>query len=111
MLVKQINNGVYKVLDDDSLRKIYTCLEELQLWKGENPFDVDAGVDYFGIFDNRIFIETELSRVLDKHKDAYNSYQIENLTYEDGVLGISIILDINSELTYRFNLHINAPGG
>lgn len=106
MLIRQINNGSFQVLDDKRLYKLYNCLQELQLWKTENPFDIEAGIDYFGIFSNRVFIEPELKRVIDKHKGSYNSYEIENITYDNDILRVSIIFNIDSEISYRFNLHI-----
>lgn len=107
MLIKRINNGHYSQLEDDKLKSLYTCLEELQLWQGENPFDVEAGIDYFSIFENRKFIEVELERVLKKHKEAYTSYEIANIIYEDKILKADIYFNIDSEKTYHFNLHIS----
>ena len=102
----QLNNDKLAVLDTPELRDLYTCIQELQLWKGEDPMDVDAGVDYFAIFNNQKFIELEVQRVLDHHKNAYTSYNIEKIAYQDNVLKIDIIFNISADKAFRFNLHV-----
>ena len=69
--------------------------------------DVDAGVDYFSIFTNRTFIETELKKVLDKYKSFYNSYEILDIRYKDDVLEVDIIFNIDYETSLKFNLNIS----
>lgn len=106
MLVIQLNNDKLNVLTDNKLTSLYTCIQELQLWQGEDPMDADAGVDYFSIFLNQKFIELELQRVLDKHRNAYQNYTIEKITYEDSILKVEIIFNVSKEQAFRFNLHI-----
>lgn len=106
MLVIQLNNDKLAILTDNKLTSLYTCIQELQLWLGEDPMDVEAGVDYFSIFLNQKFIELELQRVLDKHRNAYVNYSLENIQYEDDTLKVSIIFNVSSDQAFRFNLHI-----
>lgn len=107
MIVRHLNNGNFRMLKDEGLFGLYTMFEELQLWLGECPMDVNAGVDYFSIFTNRTFIETELTRVLDKYKSFYNSYSILNIRYNDDVLNVDIIFNIDHETSLKFNLNIS----
>lgn len=107
MIVRHLNNNNFKVLKDEGLYGLYTMFQELQLWLGECPMNVDAGVDYFSIFTNRTFIETELKKVLDKYKSFYNSYEILNIRYKDDVLEVDIIFNIDYETSLKFNLNIS----
>lgn len=106
MLVIQLNNDKLTVLEDNKLTSLYNCIQELQLWLGEDPMDVDAGVDFFGIFANQKFIELEIQRVIDKHRNAYVSYAIQNINYEEDVLKIDIIFNVSKGQAFRFNLHV-----
>lgn len=107
MIVRHLNNGNFRILKDEGLFNLYTMFEELQLWLGECPMDTGAGVDYFSIFTNRTFIETELTKVLDKYKSFYNSYEILNIRYKDDVLEVDIIFNIDYETSLKFNLNIS----
>lgn len=107
MVVRHLNNGNFRILKDEGLFGLYAMFEELQLWLGECPMDTGAGVDYFSIFVNRTFIETELTKVLDKYKSFYNSYEILNIRYKDDVLEVDIIFNIDYETSLKFNLNIS----
>lgn len=107
MIVRHLNNGNFRVLRDEGLFGLYTMFQELQLWLGECPFDVTAGVDYFSIFTNRTFIETELRTVLDKYKEFYKSYEIINITYNNDILNVDLIFNIDVETALKFQLHIS----
>lgn len=107
MIVRHLNNNNFKVLKDEGLFGLYTMFQEILLWLGECPIDTFAGVDYFSIFTNRTFIETELKKVLDKYKSFYNSYEILNIRYNNDVLTADIIFNIDYETSLKFNLHIS----
>lgn len=107
MIVRHLNNNNFRVLKDEGLFGLYTMFEELQLWLGECPMDTGAGVDYFSIFTNRTFIETELKKVLDKYTQFYNSYEIVKIQYQDDVLSVDIIFNIDYETSLKFNLNIS----
>ena len=40
-------------------------IQELKLWKGENPMRMELGVDYFAIFEKRAYVETEINKVIE----------------------------------------------
>lgn len=107
MIVRHLNNNNFRMLKDEGLFGLYTMFEELQLWLGECPMDTGAGVDYFSIFANRTFIETELKKVLDKYTQFYNSYEIVKTQYQDDVLSVDIIFNIDYETSLKFNLNIS----
>lgn len=106
MLVIQLNNNHLNVLSDPVLSDLYTCVQELLLWKGECPMDSEAGVDYLAIFENQKFVELELKRVLDKHKNAFINYNIESVNYDSDLLKVDIIFNVSQEKSFRFNLHV-----
>ena len=107
MIIRRLSNNKFETLKDINLKPLYDCIQELQLWKGENPMDVEAGVDYFSIFNNRTFIELELRRVIDKHKIAYSHYEILNINFKDEILTANIIFYVDDVRVFNFELNIN----
>lgn len=60
-------------------------LQELQLWKGENPLDITAGVDYKNIFEGKVFAKTELEAVINKYSGSFEKLELgEAVNSEDG---------------------------
>ena len=86
-------------------------IEELRLFKGENPTDTDAGLDYFGILNGEKFLQVEARAVIEKHLPNFASIETEKpylsddeeqiimpmqITFKDGeLLETALVIDRN----------------
>lgn len=65
------SNNNFKWSTDPEIVTYNAMLQELQLWKGENPTNINAGIDYQSIFEGKIFAKNELQTVIDKYTSSF----------------------------------------
>lgn len=89
------------------LLNLHCFLQEVRLWKAENPMKSELGVDYFGVFEHRKFIESELNKVIMKYSRFFTSLRIDSIeTSEDGSkLNIALYVGLKDEM-YRIMVQI-----
>lgn len=75
-------------------------IQEVKLWKGENPMRMELGVDYFAIFEKRAYVETEINKVIENYKSKFNALTLEKVETDEerGVLYLTILVKMNEEL-------------
>lgn len=79
------NEGGFSWSVDPEVVTYNAMLQEIQLWKGENPIDINAGVDYKNIFDGKVFAKTELDSVIEKYSSSFTKLELgDAITSEDG---------------------------
>ena len=94
MLVFNENTGYFfKVNKNNIYEPFYRCLQELLLWRGENPMDAERGVDYFAVFDNRKLLRNEITMVLDRYRDSFKLIDIVDLRKSEDSETIHITLN------------------
>lgn len=77
--------GNLQTTDDEKTAIVNELVEELKLFKGENPLDIDAGLDYFAILNGEKFLQIEVEDVLEKHRPNFKSIDAGDVTLsEDG---------------------------
>lgn len=109
MIVVDLNNITYiHILQDEKLRGLHRCLQELQLWQGENPLDSEAGIDYFSVFNRQKFLRNELSRVLDKYSSEFKSAEINKIDLmQDGeIINAEIIFTLSDNTGIKTLLNV-----
>lgn len=79
----QNENGDFEKSTNPEIVTYHAMLQELQLWKGENPMDTEAGIDYEGIFNNRTFLSSELQAVLDKYSSSFSELELLEIETSD----------------------------
>lgn len=78
------NNGSFSWSVDPEVVTYNAMLQEIQLWKGENPLDISSGIDYKSIFDGKVFAKTELDNVINKYLGSFEKLELsEAITSED----------------------------
>ena len=95
-------------LQSNKYEGLHRCLEELQLWKGENPMDAEAGVDYFSVFNKQKFLQNELTTVLNKYSGEFEATSIETIDYDEytETIKASIIFTLPQNESVRITLDI-----
>lgn len=97
--------GKFENIDQSSkYYKLFTCLQELQLWLGENPMDADKGIDYFAVFENRKLLRNELTRVLDNYRNSFSTIDIVSLNKNDD--GDTINVELYFQLNEGSNVSV-----
>lgn len=63
-----------------SLAKYAAMLQELRLFRGENPMDIEAGIDYLGVFNGSVYLPTQVDEVLNKYTAYFTALEASNYT-------------------------------
>lgn len=104
------NDGSVKVVTSSNEATILEFLQELRLWKGENPLDIEAGIDYQAVLNREAFLKVEVDRVVQKYqlnfKDIVVGDVIENSIDETIELPITIYLFDNSTFNHSISLGV-----
>lgn len=69
---------------------LFSLLQELKLFKGENPVDTDAGIDYVKVFNYQAFLRIEAQNVVDKYLDKFESVTLGDVTQNDETFEIPL---------------------
>lgn len=82
-------NGSWEYTDDDNYIKVYQCVQEVLIWRGESSFDIELGIDYDEIFNSNAFLVAQLEDILDKYR-PYFSDILQNVEKVDDSFVISL---------------------
>lgn len=79
---------------------LHCFIQEMKLWKSENPMRQELGVDYFALFNKQAYVETELDKVIDRYKSKFNSLQLKEVSVdnEKNIMYVVILLGLNQDL-------------
>lgn len=110
MLFVDTSGNIANTISD---KEVYlnALVEELRLFKGENPTDTEAGIDYLGILNGEKFLQVEARAVIEKHLPNFKSIETDTpylsddeeqiimpmqITFKDGeLLETNLIIDRN----------------
>ncbi|HDZ5057792.1 TPA: hypothetical protein RTG63_001655 [Campylobacter jejuni] len=108
------NTGLFeKINSSHKLYSFYNCLQELQLWLGENPMDADKGIDYLAVFENKKLLRNELERVLDSYRDNFDIIEITKLerNNNDESLDVGLFFQLsNNEASINVEFNVEPKG-
>lgn len=95
---------------DPQLAALEACYQELKLWKGENLLDIESGVDYEGVFNQTLFLKTELERVCEKHAKNFKSISVGDPTMgTDEIVHVEINFHLLDDSAASRNLKVKKP--
>lgn len=75
----QDNEGNFKQTTNAEIIQLESLFQELQLWKGENPMNIELGIDYSGVFENRVFLTSEIQTIIEKYQNSFQSIELTNI--------------------------------
>lgn len=108
MIIIDKATGELVTTNDPNILVVEEFLQELRLWKGENPLDIEAGIDYTAVLNREAFLKVEVDRVVQKHilnfKDIIVGDIIEHIEEETIELPIDIYLLDNSVVSHSITL-------
>lgn len=103
---KQGDELVFDKTTNDNYIQVYSCIQEILLWKGESNFYADSGIDYKEIFNSNKFLRSDLENIISKYEQfftriVYEIKQVDSVTFQidlsfyfgDGSLNFSITND------------------
>lgn len=81
------------------MKSYYDFLQNLQLWLGENPIKSDQGANYKGVFENQAFIETEITKIIDKFSNQFEILRFLGYEFDEdtGELSISVYCEFGDK--------------
>lgn len=105
----QTFDGKFESSTDPEVVTLESMFQELQLWAGENPMNINLGIDYMGVFENRTFLRTELEKVLEKYQDSFESIDVEDFETSDNgeITQVPLKIKLKSGSTLLRNIKLN----
>lgn len=99
------DNGEFAYTDIAEFKIYHECLQELLLWKYENSFYFDNGIDYYSILNKKAFINLEFENVLDKYREYFNEITAEynNTNLQELQVNIKFVFKDNTIINKNFD--------
>lgn len=102
------SDGEFTKTTEPELIQLEALFQELQLWKGENPMNAELGIDYIGVFENRVFLKNSISEICEKYVDSFKAIEVGDLNYSnDGEIvnvPISVTMHDDSTIVRRLSI-------
>lgn len=92
-------DGSFAKTTNAELIKLENLFQELKLWKGENPMNVELGIDYLGVFENRVSLKSSVQSICDKYSDSFKNIEVGDLNIGSEVATIPITLTLQDDST------------
>lgn len=88
------------------LIQLESLFQELLLWKGENPMDINMGVDYMGVFNNRVFLKSSVEDVCAKYANSFKGIEVGDIEYSENgeVASLPVSVTLFDDSVIRRNL-------
>lgn len=99
------DDGTFSRTNDPERVQLEAMFQELRLWKGENPMKANLGIDYFGVFENRVFLKSSVESITTKYAESFKSIEVsEPTTLNNEVLSVEIKVTMHDNSTLIRNL-------
>lgn len=82
MIYLDKNDGKIKRTEDKNEILAQALLAELALFKGENPMNTEAGIDYLGVFNNEKFLKIEAEELIDRYSNKFDTIELGEIEYD-----------------------------
>lgn len=92
MIYMDYNSGELKIAQDDKTKFLYAFLQELLLFKEENPLNIKAGIDYLSIFNYQKFFISEFTELARKHQNNFKQLELQGVEQSEDKLKINILI-------------------
>lgn len=77
-------------LTDPTQVNLHKCLQQLALWLGENPMDINDGIDYVGVREQRVFLKLAIENIVQQYLDVFDVINVSELDYKLDTVTCSI---------------------
>lgn len=86
------NNNELHITNNPQSIVVESCFQELKLWKFENQLDIERGVDYQAVFEQSVYLRTEVENVCARHAHNFKEIEVLDPTMgEDEIVHIRIV--------------------
>ena len=99
-------DGKLQKCDNLTLQYIHSLLQELRLFKYENPLNSNAGVDYFSVFNGFLFLQLAVREVTNKYTSYFKEIQVGEPELVNDIIKLKINIITFDNLTYSETLEI-----
>lgn len=100
------SEGKFVSTTDAESIQIESLFQELLLWKGENPMNANLGIDYMGVFENRVFLKSSVEDICAKYAENFSNIEVGELLYSDNgeILSLTITITLLDGSTIKRDL-------
>lgn len=85
-----LENDTLKITEDKNEELKQAFVAELKLFKGENPLNTSAGIDYLAVFNNEAFLSVEAEQLADKYSQKFDSITFGEFEIDEDKINSSI---------------------
>lgn len=83
--------------------QFYKCLQELALWQGENPLNINDGVNYKGIREGQVFFKQSISNITENYLNYFDEINIGDAYIQGETINIDISF-IKENTIYEYTI-------
>lgn len=94
--------------EDANQIAINRFLQELRLWKGENPMDIEAGIDYQAVLNKEAFLSVEINKVVNKYIQYFKDIIVGDIEDSGETIKLPITLWLLDNSTYEHTIELEA---
>lgn len=87
------DNGELKITKEPQKIALESCMQEISLWIGENPMDIENGIDYFGVMDGFVFLKSSVENIVERYKDSFENIIVSDPAYNNQKEILSITIE------------------
>lgn len=80
----------WECLDDPTQVSLHKCVQQLALWLGENPMDINDGIDYVGVREQRVFLKLSIENIVQQYLNVFDAITVSELEYKADTISCSI---------------------
>lgn len=71
------NDGNWDYTENDNYIKVYQCIQEILIWRGEVSFNILMGVDYEAIFNSTSFLTAQVEEIISKYNKFFKNISLK----------------------------------
>lgn len=91
-LIYQENNEL-KITKEPQKIALESCMQEISLWIGENPMDIENGIDYFGVMDGFVFLKSSIENIVERYTASFENIIVSDPVYDNEKETLSITIE------------------
>lgn len=87
---------------------LFSLLQELKLFKGENPLNQEAGIDYLKVFNFQAFLQMEAMEVLNRYADKFDTLELGEVSQNEDIIEIPLYVRFKDGTVRNETLQVTA---
>lgn len=98
--------NAFEIIQNTQGESVYfeAFCQELLLWSGENPLNVNLGIDYAGVLNGSVYLPLQVQDIISRYEKYFKSIVLGNAFLENEIFKCEIIVTFsnNTSKIFRF---------